>query len=89
MHQQVFPNRERYMYAKRLLREREEELRALKERRECELIDFDDYSSCRRSLLRAINELEQIVATGGQVKIDSPPGTSTVSCSDVVTKSNM
>jgi hypothetical protein len=62
MHQPVFPDREGYSYAKSLLEERKKELEALRARHESELIDLGDYSSCRRSLLGAINELEKIVA---------------------------
>jgi hypothetical protein len=68
MHQQIFPDREGYAYAESLLQERKKELQALRARRESELIDLEDYSSCRRSLLRAINELEKIVAMGIEVR---------------------
>jgi len=68
MHQEAFPDREGYVYAKSLLQERKKELEALRARRESELIDLEDYSSCRRSLLRAISELERIVATGLQIR---------------------
>ena len=75
-------------YAKRLLQERKEELRALEARHKCELVDLDDYSSCRRSLLHAINELEKMVATGPQEGSNPIPGASTAQSSGFVTKSN-
>ena len=61
MHQQVFQDREGCAYAESLLQERKKELRALRARHESELIDLENYSSCRRSLLQAINELETLL----------------------------
>jgi hypothetical protein len=83
----AFPNRDAHEYARLLLSERKRELQALKQRHGEKLTTTNDYLSCRRSLLEAIVELQNIV-TGGPSTIRFRPVTSKGSSSDFVTKLN-
>jgi hypothetical protein len=50
-----------YSYVKFLLQDKQRELRSLERRYSRKLIPSEDYDSCRRSLLQAINQLETLL----------------------------
>jgi len=57
---------ESYSYAKLLLKEKHRELELLDQRHRRTQVQPDEYRSCQRSLLQAIEELETLLQT--------PPG---------------
>ncbi len=50
-------------YTSLLLRERKQELKLLEQRHEKAQLSDDEYRSCRRALLQAIGEINQVMAS--------------------------
>jgi hypothetical protein len=67
-------NRDGYEYSRWLLQEKKRELWTVELKHRNNLTPANEYFSCRRSLLQAINELENLLRTGPKGIQEEPGG---------------